>query len=81
MLTFTSQLRALSDTIFSPLLTLAHIRAGRNVILCPHMIQMKFVLWSYPLVQSVNVIDDQAPSTELLPCVLLSSYSALITQV
>lgn len=81
VLTFTSKLHALSDIFYSPLLTLTHIRAGRNVISCPHMIQMEFVLWNYPLVQSVNVINDQAPSTQLLPCILLSSYSALITQV
>jgi len=81
VLTFTSKLHALSDIFCSPLLTLTHIKAGRNVISCPHMIQMKFLLWSYPLVQSVNVVNDQAPSTQLLPCILLSSCSALITQV
>lgn len=55
MLTFTSKLCALSDTFYSLLLTLTLTRAGRNGISCPHMIQVKSVLWSYPLVQSVEV--------------------------
>lgn len=55
VLTFTSKLCALSDTFCSLLLALTHARAGRNGISCPRMIQVKSVLWSYPLVQSVKV--------------------------
>lgn len=57
----TSKLLALSGIFCSPLLALMPVRAGRSVISCPHTIQMKFVLWSYPLVKSVNVVNDQAP--------------------
>lgn len=55
MLTSSSKLCALSDTFCSLLLALTHRRAGRNGISCPHMIQVKSVLWSYTLVQSVKV--------------------------
>lgn len=55
MLTSSSKLCALSDTFCSLLLALTHRRAGRNGISCPHMIQVKSVLWSYMLVQSVKV--------------------------
>lgn len=54
MLTSTSKLCALSDTFCSLLLALTHMRAGRNGISCPHLIQVKSVPWSFQLVQSVK---------------------------